>query len=540
MESPLGSLPDDPERLKALLVEHQQTLAQKDDALARSAHEIEILKSKLTWFEEQLQLARHKRFGASSEKHAFQAQLFNEAEVLSDQAEEREPEEITYRRAKRKPGRRPLPPHLPREEVLHDLSEAEKVCACCGESLHCIGEERSEKLDIIPAKARVIVHVRPKYACRGCEDGVKRAPLPPQPIPKSIATPGLLAWVVTGKYLDRMPLYHLEGVLKRLEVEVSRTTLATWMIRGAELLNPLYCALHRALLERDIVQADETTVQVLKEAGKSAQSKSYLWVYRAGTGPPITLYEYQPTRGGEHPERFLEGFRGYLQSDGYKAYRSLCAKNPELIALGCMAHVRRKFDEAAKAHPNAKAKRGSAATRAMAMIGKLYAVEKRIRDLPPEGRYRVRQDIAKPLLDEFHAWLTETAPRVMPQSLLGEAITYALNQWPTLTTYLEDGRLEIDNNATERDIRPFVMGRKAWLFSDTPQGARASAVLYSIVRCAKANGLEPYDYLRELFETLPAIAPEDADAIKALLPWQVAERQTQTADSKHPETAAAA
>ncbi len=318
MERPLEPLPDDPERLKALLLDHQQALsqkdgalAQKDDALARRDHEIETLKSQLAWFEEQLQLARHKRFGTSSEKHPDQGSLFNEAEALSDQAERQEHEEITYRRAKRKPGRRPLPAHLPREEVIHDLPEAEKVCGC-GERLHCIGEERSEKLDIIPAKARVIVHVRPKYACRGCEDGVKRAPLPPQPIPKSIVTPGLLAWIVTGKYLDRMPLYHLEGVLKRLGVEVSRTTLASWMIRGAEWLNPLYEALHRVLLEGDIVQADETTVQVLKEAGKRAQSQSYLWVYRAGTGPPITLYEYRPTRGSEHPERFLAGFSGYL------------------------------------------------------------------------------------------------------------------------------------------------------------------------------------------------------------------------------------
>lgn len=539
MERPLEPLPNDSERLKALLVDTQQALAQKDDALARSAHEIDILKSKLAWFEEQLQLARHKRFGASSEKHPGQEELFNEAEVLSDQSGTEEHEEITYRRAKGKPGRRPLPAHLPREEVLHDLSDSEKICGCCGESLHCIGEERSEKLDIIPARARVIVHVRPKYACRGCEDGVKRAPLPVQPIAKSIVTAGLLAWLVTGKYLDRMPLYHLEGVLKRLGVEVSRTTLASWMIRAAQLLNPLYDALHRALLERDIVQADETTVQVLKEPGKSAQSKSYLWVYRAGTGPPVTLYEYQPTRGGEHPDRFLDGFRGYLQSDGYKAYQSLCVKTPELTAVGCMAHVRRKFDEAAKAHPNAKTNKGSAATRAMAMIGKLYAVEKRIRDLPPAGRYRVRQDTAKPLLDEFHAWLKKTAPRVMPKSLLGEAVSYALNQWPTLTTYLEDGRLEIDNNATERDIRPFVMGRKAWLFSDTPHGAQASAVLYSIVCSAKANALEPYSYLRELFEKLPAIAPGDPDTIEALLPWQVAERQAQAADSENPETAAA-
>lgn len=540
MESRLEPLPDDPRKLKALLLDQQQKLAEQDDALARSGHEIEILKAKLTWFEEQLRLARHKRFGASSEKHPEQSELFNEVEALVDVAAAEELEEISYSRPKRKPGRRPLPPELPREEHLHDLAEEEKVCECCGGALHCIGEERSEKLDIIPAQARVIVHVRPKYACRDCEDGVKRAPLPPQPIPKSIVTPGLLAWLITGKYLDRMPLYHLEGVLKRLGVELSRTTLAAWMIRASELLNPLYLALHSALIEIDIVQADETTVQVLAEPGKSAQSKSYLWVYRAGTGPPITLYEYQPTRGAQHPKRFLDGFAGYLQSDGYRAYESLCAQNPALSAVGCMAHVRRKFDEAEKAHPNRKAKRGSAATHAIAMIGKLYAVEKRIRDLPPEGRYRVRQDIAKPLLEEFHQWLQSTAPRVVPQSLLGEAVQYALNQWSTLTTYLEDGRLEIDNNATERDIRPFVMGRKAWLFCATPQGAQASAVLYSIVQCARANGLEPYRYLRQLFEQLPAIDPDDTDAIQALLPWTVAKQQAAVVDSKNPENAAAA
>ncbi len=208
MESPFESLPEDPERLKALLADQRQALCEKDhelserdDALARSAHEIEILKSKLAWFEEQLRLARHKRFGASSEKHAYQGQLFNEAELVVDAPESEDEQEITYRRrAKSKPGRRPLPPDLPREECIHDLPEQEKVCGCCGEPLHCIGEERSEKLDVIPARPRVIVHVRPKYACRGCEEGVKTAPLPPQPIPKSIASAGLLAWLVISKY----------------------------------------------------------------------------------------------------------------------------------------------------------------------------------------------------------------------------------------------------------------------------------------------------------------------------------------------------
>lgn len=525
MERPLESLPEEPGKLKALL-------AEKDDALARSAHQIEILESKLAWFEEQLQLARHKRFGASSEQSPDQASLFNEAEVLIELEEHEEPEAgAAAPRRKRKPGRRPLPAELPREEVIHDLAEGERVCACCGGALHPIGEARSEQLEIIPARARVIVHVRPKYACRRCEDGIQCAPLPPQPIPKSIATPALLAWVVTGKFLDRMPLYHLEGVLARMGVDLSRTTLAEWMIRTGTLLDPLYQALHRALVSVDIVQADETTLQVLKEPGKQAQSKSYLWVYRTGTGPPITLYEYQPGRGAEHPERFLAGFSGYLQSDGYSGYERLRAKNAAITAVGCLAHVRRKFHEAEKAHPNHKAKKGSAASRALGFIGKLYAVEKRIRDLAPEDRRRVRQDVARPLLDAFHAWLMKTRPRVAPQSLLGEALGYALNQWPTLLTYLEDGRLEIDNNATERDIRPFVMGRRAWLFAATPKGAQASAVLYSIVRCAKANGLDPYDYLRMLFEKLPAVDPEDPEAIEALLPWRLAEAATEPTDS---------
>ena len=534
MERPHASLPDEPGKLKALL-------AEKDDALARSAHQIEILEGKLAWFEEQLRLARHKRFGASSEKSPDQASLFDEAEALIEIEETAEPEAAPAAPSnKRKPGRRPLPADLPREEVIHDLAEAEKVCACCGGALHPIGEARSEQLEIIPAKARVIVHVRPKYACRRCEDGIQCASLPPQPIPKSIATPALLAWVVTGKFLDRMPLYHQEGVLARMGVDLSRTTLAEWMIRAGMLLDPLYQALHRALIGVDIVQADETTLQVLKEPGKQAQSKSYLWVYHAGTGPPITLYEYQSSRGAVHPERFLEGFCGYLQSDGYSGYERLRAKHAGITAVGCMAHVRRKFHEAEKAHPNHKAKKGSATSRALGFIGKLYALEKRIRDLPPEGRHRMRQDLAKPLLEAFHTWLVKTRPRVTPQSLLGEALGYALNQWPTLLTYLEDGRLEIDNNATEREIRPFVMGRRAWLFAATPKGAQASAVLYSVVLCAKANGLDPYSYLRRLFEQLPAIDPEDTVAIEALLPWRFAEAAATSPISENPADSAAA
>ena len=232
----------------------------------------------------------------------------------------------------------------------------------------------------------------------------------------------------------------------------------------------------------------------------------------------------------------MDGFSGYLHSDGYSAYQSLCANNGALTAVGCMAHVRRKFDEAEKAHPKRKPNKGSAASHAVGLIGRLYAVEKRIRDLPAEGRYRVRQDIAKPLLEQFHAWLKKSEPQVVPKSLLGEAVWYALNEWPALQTYLEDGRLEIDNNVTERDIRSFVMGRKAWLFCQTPKGAQISAVLYSIVRSAKANGLEPYCYLRELFEKLPAISPQDTDAIEALLPWRVAER---TGDAVEPENSSA-
>ena len=299
MERPLESLPDDTENLKALLLERQQELAPKADALARSVHELEVFKRKTAWFEDQLRSARHKRKGASSEQHQPQDKLFNEAEALVEE------EEIAYRGPKGEPGRRPLPSEPPRREVRHDLSEAERVCACCGEALQCIGKERSEKLKIIPAKAQVVVHVRPKYACRRWKDGFKRASLPL--IPSSIATAGLLPWVVTGKFLDRMPLYHLEEVFERLRVDVSLTTGAARMIRAAELLTPLSRALHGALLRIDILQVDDTTVQVLKEPGTSTPSKSYLWDYRAGTGPPVTLSEHQPSRDAEHPRLFLYG-----------------------------------------------------------------------------------------------------------------------------------------------------------------------------------------------------------------------------------------
>lgn len=543
MTAASDKLPDDPAALKALVRQQQESLASQDDALARKDHEISELQAKLAWFEEQIRLARQSRFAASSEKNPLQESLplFNEAETLGEAAEEAETEtqQITYTRRKPKGGRKPLPPHLPREEIRHDLPEQEQICECCGGALHCIGEERSEQLDYIPARVKVLVHVRPKYACRGCEEGIRTAPLPPQPIPRSIATPGLLAFVCTSKFVDHLPLYRLEQIFKRIEVDLPRATLANWMIRVGALLEPLYEALRAQLLAGGIIQADETPVQVLKEPGRSPQSRSYMWVYRAGTGPPLVLYDYQPSRASDNPQRFLAGFGGWLQCDGYAAYESL-AKNADgrITLVGCLAHVRRKFVDAQKIHPNAKAKRGSAASKAIGLIGKLYAVETRIRDLPPEQRLQVRQDVSRPQFEALRNWVDKTLPRVAPKSVLGKALAYAQNQLPRVAHYLEDGRLEVDNNLCENAIRPFVQGRKAWLFSDTPAGARSSAVIFSVLESAKASGLEPQGYLRALFTRLPALDATDASAVEALLPWRLAETQPDLLLSKNARQAA--
>lgn len=288
------------------------------------------------------------------------------------------------------------------------------------------------------------------------------------------------------------------------------------MVRSAEQLEGLYQRLHQHLLTEPILHADETGVQVLKEPGRVAQSNSYMWLYRSGRDSPhpIVLFDYQSGRGQAYPQAFLSGFTGYLHADGYAAYETLSA----VQLVGCWAHARRKFDEAIKLLPKAKQQNGKGMV-AINLIQKLYRLEKQIRDLPPEERYAQRQAKARPVLEAFKAWLDKSAAQGLPKSKMGQAVQYCLNQWPKLLGYLADGRLEIDNNRAERDIRPFTTGRKNWLFSNTPRGARSSAILYSLVMTARANHVNPYHYLRTILTRLPNLSANDS--LDELLPWNM-------------------
>jgi len=516
-------LPNDLDKLKSIVADQVALVEKLESENAQYKHQVLTLR-------EQLNLAIARRYAASSEKIPVeQLRLFDEAEldagVDTSTQEEDDEESITIaKHTRRKAGRKKLPDSLPRVDVVHELSESDRVCPHDGAILREIGEEISEQLDIIPAKIRVLRHIRKKYAC-SCGQCIKTATLPNQMIPKSMASPGLLAHITVSKYQDALPLYRQETILRRIGVDLSRATLANWMIKTGVMVQPIINLLRDHLLEYDILQMDETTVQVLKEPGKTAQSKSYLWLQKGGPpDKPVILYDYDPGRGAGVPMRLLEGFKGYLQTDGYAGYNAIVAAN-QLHHLGCMAHARRKFSDAVKAQGRNK-KRGKA-HRGLVLIQKLYQVERTARKqkLTPDERYAHRQKQAQPILDKLEVWLNESLPQLPPNSMTGKALNYLNNEWGKLTAYLQDGRLEIDNNGAENAIRPFVIGRKNWLFSTSVKGVEASANLYSLIETAKANGLEPYAYLRYLFVRLPAA--KSVENFEALLPVNVEKNQIQ-------------
>jgi transposase len=521
MPTVLDQLSDDINALKSLVAEQATKL---DHFTARNEQlttENQHYKKQVLTLTEQLNLALARRYAASSEKISpDQFRMFDEAETDVEVVPDADDEILVPAHKRRRRGRKPLPDNLPRVDVVHDIPESERCCDHDGQLLVEIGEVISEQLDIIPAKIQVIRHIRKKYACE-CGQCIKTAPLPAQPIPKSMASPGLLAHITVSKYQDALPLYRQETILQRIGVDIPRATLANWMIRAGVLIQPLINLLQDRLLAYDIIQMDETTVQVLKEDGKVAQSKSYLWLQRGGPpDQPVVLYDYDPGRGASVPTRLLSGFTGYLQTDGYDGYNAVVAKN-KLTHVGCMAHARRKFSEAVKAQGKKK-KRGKA-HRGLALIQKLYRVEKQARKLDPEERHACRQQQARPVLDELRAWLDEVLLQVPPTSATGKALNYLNREWGKLICYLDDGRLEIDNNGAENAIRPFVVGRKNWLFSASVKGVKASANLYSLIETAKANGLEPYAYLRHMFTELPKV--ETVEAIEALLPGNLSKDQ---------------
>ncbi|WP_397379437.1 IS66 family transposase [Paenibacillus sp. YYML68] len=485
------------------------------------------LSAKLKWYEEQFRLAQQKRFGSSSEKtHPDQLELnlFNEAEMLATPAGEEPPmEKVTYERRKSSGKREEDLSNLPVETIVYTLEEGQQLCACCGGSLHEMTTETRSEIAIVPPQVKVMRHVRQVYSCRHCERHELQTPIVTAPMPKpvypgSLASPSILSHVMCQKYVDSLPLYRQEQAFARLGYSLSRQTMANWMIYGAEKwLMPMYEAMKRYLLSQDALHADETTLQVLREPGKSAESTSYLWLYRTGRGiPPVVLYDYQRTRGGEHPRNFLAGFTGYLHVDGYAGYHKVA----KVKLVGCWAHARRKFDEALKGAPPETGTLGSVAGQGLAYCNQLFAIERELAEASPEERHEERQKRSAPVLEAYKAWLKQQRSRTLPKSLTGQAIAYSLNQWEKLTAFMENGRLEIDNNRSERSIKPFVIGRKNWLFANTPRGAKASAVIYSMIETAKENGLHPYNYLKYLFEQLPQLPdPLDEPALDSFMPW---------------------
>lgn len=505
---------------RALLEEQDRALQEKDQQIKTHRHELRYKDIEIIGLQEKLRLLIHKRFGVSSEAHADQLRLFDEAEqaIIDEAADDSGTITVsTHARAKR--GRRALPKDLPRVEVIHDLPEDQKRCPHDGAELTCIGEETSEQLDIVPATIRVLKHVRKKYACPCCEQHLVTADLPKQPIPKSLASPGTLAFVAVSKYADGLPLYRQQVIFDRLGHGLPRATLANWMVACGDLAQPLVNLLQDHLLAQAVIHLDETVVQVLNEASKPAQSDSYMWVRAAG--PPdqsIVLFDYDPSRSKRVPSRLLPDYRGAIMVDGYEGYDAVC-QTQTITRLGCFAHARRKFVETQRAmgkHKSAKV------DYALKLIGKLYQLEKTLNEADVDERHRQRQQQAKPVLDKLHHWLQQTSPAVPPKTALGKALHYLHTQWPRLIGYLDNGRYPIDNNRAENAIRPFVVGRKAWLFSNSVAGVNASANLYSLIETAKANGVEPYQYLRHVFTELPkATAVED---IEALLPWACREK----------------
>ncbi|MDT4330787.1 MULTISPECIES: IS66 family transposase [Methylomonas] len=495
----------------------------------RLAHQLRLMTVERDLLKERLDAFLHRLFAAKSEARANPAQrdlFLNEAEALAPQgvpiAEEVTPEAVEVAgHSRQKRGRKPLDPHLPREIVRHELPEAERVCTHDGAYLVEIGTEISEQLDIVPQQVRVIQHHRVKYACPCCDDSIRVTPAPARIIPKGLLTEAALAWVVTAKYQDSLPLYRQAALLGRFGGDLSRTTLAASMVRVGQAVQPVINLLRDHLLDADLILGDETVIQVLKESGRAAQSKSYLWAQMTGSGPPIRLFSYTPGRGGTHAHPLYEGIRSgvALMSDGYEVYNAIAAARGA-VHLGCWAHARRYFVEAEAAIPKAARNAQQPATQFITAMSELYAIEAKAKDLSAEQRRQRRQEQSRPVLAKIEGLLLQHLHSVTPGSLLGKALHYLSSQWPKLTRFVDNGAWPIDNNLCENAIRPFVVGRRNWLFCDTVAGAQASANLYSLIETCKANGIEPYAYLVELFRQLPrAKAVED---FEALLPWRLA------------------
>jgi transposase len=482
------------------------------------------LEKQVEWFLSQMRLAKHRQYGASSEQiDSNQISLFNEIETTADLTKP-EPEisevKAHYRKRTRLTTDK-LPDDLPVEIIEHELPKKDRDCPECGNELHTMGKETRDEIKIIPAKAVIVRHVRYTYACRNCETASDHVPIVkadmPEPVIKGgFASPEAIAHIAVQKFMMASPLYRQEQEWKQNGILLSRQTMANWLLKASkDWLEPLFEEMKQKLLKHSVLHVDETTVQVLKEPGKAAQSKSYMWLYRTSgeAKNQIVLYDYQSDRRYIRPREFLEGFSGFIHTDGYEAYHRL---PDNITVVGCLAHLRRKFFEGLKILPKEKWKDSSLFT-GVEYCDRLFRYEREFALLTPKERLEKRQRFSKPLFDEFYNWMEGLS--ALPSSMLGKALHYAFTQKKYIERYLTDGRLEISNNRAERSIRPFVIGRKNWLFSNAPAGARSSAIYYSLVVTAIENGLNPYEYLTWILTQMPNLGkPGYVASIEELLP----------------------
>jgi len=519
MKTDTNLLPNNPILLKKVIEKKDAIIADLNKGFTKINKELAEKIAELAVVYEKFYLLQHKRYGKSSEADPRQGELFDEVEVSVTEDIPSADNKDKNSTRRNKPIRKPLSADLPREVIVHDLATADKNCIDCGNPLHKMGEDKSEKLEFIPAQVKVIEHIRPKYSCRHCdkhstEVSIVQADVPATPIPKSFATASLLSHIIISKYQYSLPLYRQEKMFEDLGIKLSRQTMSSWLLKSSQLLTPLYNRLQHILLQQEVIQADETSLKVIK----SDKNKCYMWLYCTGADSPknnytdipnIVLYNFNSSRSGSCAVDFLQGYSGFLQVDGYQGYAATSA-----TLVGCWAHARRKFKEAQIVGKTLSGEK----VWGLRQIKKLYCIESLINKYSPVDKQAYRLKHSKALLDEYKVWLDEIFNKVLPKSAFGMAVAYNLNQWDKLIRYLDDGCLAIDNNRAERAIKPFVIGRKNWLFSNTTGGAQSSAVMYSIVESAKANGLIPFRYLHHVLDKLGEGGDVELDG---LLPWNM-------------------
>lgn len=517
----IDKLPNDVEILKSIIIRFE-----------REIQSITVENAKITAEKERYKYlyedARRRMFARKSERLQLeapeQARLFNEAEVLASPGIEgnepivqNTPEKKRQKRnsQRRKPKRTSIPPELPRKEIRHDVSDEEKICPCCENPKEVIREDITEELQVIPEQVIVLKNISPIYACPKCkEDSVIAAPQRHRLLPGTIAAPGLLAYIIQRKYQFGLPLYRLSAIFDAIKVEISRQTMSNWIVFAAEKLKALYDALREEIITAEILGLDETTIQVLHEKGRKSSDISYIWHTRGSPrAGPLSLFEYQPSRSTKFLFERFTGYNGTILTDGYGSYDVL-AREKQIKHAGCWAHVRREFF---RAYQKSKDEQSM---QFLLLIRKLFKLENAYQNLKTSSKRSYwRRRFSAPIISAIKKELDRLSAITRPTSDLGKAIQYTLGQWSKLILFLDNSQLPIHNNDVERGIRPFVIGRKNWLFANTANGAYASALFYSLVESAKVNNHNPYDYFLYLFEKFPACT--STTEIKALLPNRV-------------------